>query len=169
MGTRDEGGFTLLETLAAMGILSILVCLIALSLSSSLATLGRSRNRLIFAVKLLKADALIRSRVNGIAIPYWETPSLEDGGSSLAIPWYKGEKESFLRIKAEEGRLILETDDGKKTETLTLLNDIESVELSLLRNDYDMPWGIAVTYIYKQQNYHTWAAFSSIPLGRDAP
>jgi prepilin-type N-terminal cleavage/methylation domain-containing protein len=169
MRTKGEGGFTLLETLAAMGILSVLLSLIALSLSSSVTALRASADRLLFAARLLRADALIRSKVNEIAIPYWETPSLEEDRSSLAIPWYGGRREASLRIETGGGRLIMETREGEKTETLTLLTGLEGAELSLLRDDLEIPWGIGVTYVYKQHSYHTWAAFSSISLGRENP
>jgi prepilin-type N-terminal cleavage/methylation domain-containing protein len=169
MENNAEGGFTLLETLAAIAVVSLVMGILGLSLSSSAGALEKTRDRVLFGIRLLRADSLLRDRVGAVAIPYWETPILEAGDASLAIPWYQGERDGRLRLLTENGELILEAEDKWKKERLVLIAGLDGAELSVLRNEERAPCGIAVTYFHKQHSYRTLAAFSTAPLRGGRP
>jgi hypothetical protein len=168
MKNDREDGFTLLEALAAMGVITVVLTLLAMALPSSIAALGKSRDTLIFGVKLLRADSLIRNRVGAIAVPYWENLVLDAGISSLTIPWYQGKPGAKLRLSAEDNALILEIEGAGDGERVTVIDGLDGVELSVLRDDKQIPYGIGISYFYKQNTYHCFSAFASHPLGRIA-
>jgi prepilin-type N-terminal cleavage/methylation domain-containing protein len=166
---KNDEGFTLIETLTALALVSIIMTILTLALSSSLGVLGKSRDRALFGVRLLRADSLIRNRIGAVAIPYWETPVLETGDSSVTIPWYQGERSGYVRLLAEDDSLIMETGEKKKTERIVLLSGLEEVGFSILRNEQRTPCGIDVAYSHKQKIYHTLSAFSTFPIQGGAP
>jgi prepilin-type N-terminal cleavage/methylation domain-containing protein len=168
MNNNREDGFTLLEALAAMGVISIVLTVLALAFTSSAAALEKSKDTLIFGVKLLRADSLIRNRVGAIAVPYWENLVPEAGSSSLTIPWYRGKHDAKLRLSAEDHALILETEGAGDGERITIIDSLDGAELSILRDDQQNPYGIGISYFYKQNTYHSFSAFASHPLGRIA-
>jgi hypothetical protein len=114
----------------------------------------------------LRADSLIRNRLGAVAVPYWETPVLETGESSVTIPWYQGEREGSVRLLVEEGALVMETSGKGKTERMLLMSGLDGIELSVLRNAGNLPYGVGVAYFQGQNTYHTLSAFSSLPLAR---
>jgi prepilin-type N-terminal cleavage/methylation domain-containing protein len=164
-----QGGFTLLETLTAMAVVSLIMTIIALTISSSAGALIKSKDRALFGVRLLRADSLIRSRIGAVAVPYWEIPVLEAGDSSVTIPWYRGERGAYVRLLSEDDSLIMETGEKGKTERIVLLAGLDGTELSILRDERRIPCGIAVTYFHKQKTYHTLSAFSTSPIPGGVP
>jgi prepilin-type N-terminal cleavage/methylation domain-containing protein len=167
MKNNSEDGFTLLETLAAMGIISIVLTSLAMTLPSSSAALEKSKKNLLFGVKFLRADTIIRKRVGAIAIPYWEHPILDTDSSSLTIPWYQGKQNVNLRLIAEGKTLLLETEGALEDEKITLIDGLDGSEISILRDDQKIPYGIGIVLFHNQNTYHSFSAFASHPMGRN--
>jgi hypothetical protein len=161
---NSQGGFTVMETLIATGALSLSMIVLSLSLHSSAGAVEKAKDRALFAVKLLRADSLIRERIGRVAAPYWEKVVPETGESSVTIPWYRGEREGSVRLLALEGTLVLETEDRQKKESILLMSGLDGTEFSVLRNQGDVPVGIGVAYFRGQHSYHTLSAFASLPL-----
>jgi hypothetical protein len=161
---NSQGGFTLMEALVALGTLSLVMIILALSLSSSAGAMQKAGDRAIFGIQLLRADSLIRNRIGAVAFPYWEKPVLETGESSVTIPWYQGEQQGYVRLFMEEGALILETLGKGKAERILLVSGLDGVELSILRNGESVPYGVGVACFRGQNSYHTLSAFASIPV-----
>jgi hypothetical protein len=164
MNNNPEGGFTVMETLIAMGVAGLVMIILALSLSSSAGAMKKAGDRALFGIKLLRADSLIRNRIGAVAVPYWENPAPEMGGSSVTIPWYRGEREGYVRLLVEEGTLVMETGDRQKKERLLLMSGLDGMELSILRNKGSVPYGVGIAYFQGQNSYHTLSAFSSLPI-----
>jgi hypothetical protein len=169
--TNYEGGFTLIETMAAVGIVTI-----ALSILSAAAVLS-FRNTvdpvdfLFFGIRLLRADTLVRDKVEAVTVPYWDLnfdPAQQDG--SLVIPWYGGRKEDRLVFYlSRDGELIMETESRGKKEKQTLINKLESADISVWRDKAQIPRGIDILYRYQGRVYQTRSAFGSSPIGREMP
>jgi hypothetical protein len=161
---NSQGGFTLMEALVAVGVVSLVMIILALSLSSCAGAMQRAADRALFGIQLLRADSLIRDRIGAVAIPYWEKPALETEGSSVRIPWHQGEEKGYVRLFAEEGALVMETAGKGKTERILLVSGLDGVELSILRNGEGAPYGVGVACFRGQNSYHTLSVFSSLPI-----
>jgi hypothetical protein len=153
-----------MESLIAMMVVSLVMGILALSLSSSSGAMKKAGDRALFGIQLLRADSLIRDRIGAVAIPWWEQAAPEFAESSVTIPWYQGEREGFVRLLAEEGALVLETGGKEREERILLMSGLDGLEFSVLRNEGSVPYGIGVAYIRGQHSYHTLSAFSTIPL-----
>jgi hypothetical protein len=166
---NSQGGFTALETLIALGVVSLVMAILALSLSASAGAMKKAGDRALFGIQLLRADSLIRDRIEGVAIPYWEIPAPETGESSVTIPWHRGQRDGYVRLRAEEGALIMETGDKQKNERILLMSGLDGIEFSILRNGGSLPYGVGVSYFMGRNSYHTLSAFATPPLARGFP
>jgi hypothetical protein len=169
INNNSQGGFTIMETLIAVGAVSLVMIVLALSLSSSAGAMEKAGNRALFGIQLLRADSLIRNRIGAVAVPYWEQAAPEMGESSVTIPWYQGEREGYVRLLAEAGTLVMETSDKRKTERMLLMSGLDGMELSILRNEESVPYGVGIVYFRGQNSYHTLSAFSTLPVTGGIP
>jgi prepilin-type N-terminal cleavage/methylation domain-containing protein len=166
---NSQGGFTLMETLVAMTVVSLIMIILSLALSSSAGAMEGAKNRALFGIGLLRTDSLIRDRIGAVAVPYWERAEAKIDGSSAMIPWYRGEREGYVRIAVEEGTLVMETWDKQKKERITLLSDLDGADFSLLRNGENDTYGVGVACLRGQNSYHILSAFSTFPLTGEFP
>ncbi|WP_010259483.1 PulJ/GspJ family protein [Treponema primitia] len=169
MKNNSQAGFTLVETLIALGVVSLIMTILTISMTSSAAALEKSKDRALFGIKLLRADSLIRDRIGAVAVPYWELPVLEAGESSVRISWYQGERNGYIRLLTEKDALIMETEDKRKKERIVLISGLDGTNLSILRDEQHIPYGIDVIYLHRQKTYHTMSAFSTSSLIRGLP
>jgi hypothetical protein len=169
--THDDpqGGFTVMETLVAMGVASLIMIILALSLASSAEAMQKAKDRALFGIHLLRADSLVRNRIGAVAVPYWEKAAPETGEFSVTIPWFEGERAGYVRLLAEEGTLVMESAGKGKTERIPLISGLDGLELFILRNGKSVPYGVGVAYFRGQNSYHTLAAFASLPLAGGFP
>jgi hypothetical protein len=126
---------------------------------------------LLFGIKLLRADTLIRSGIEAVTIPYWELnfdPVRRE--QSLVIPWYEGRKEDHLELLfSQDGELIMETESQGKTKRQVLMNNLEDAAITLWKDEAQIPRGIDIMYRYHGRVYQTRSAFGSSPVGKDMP
>ncbi|MFP3042360.1 type II secretion system GspH family protein [Treponema primitia] len=169
MKNNSQGGFTLIETLAALGVVSLIMTIITISLSSSAAAMEKSKDKALLGIKLLRADSLIRDRIGAVAVPYWELPTLEADKYSVRIPWYRGERNGYVQLLVENGALIMETEGKGEKERVVLISGLDETILSILRDEQHIPYGIDITYLHKQKTYHTMSVFSTSSLIRGRP
>jgi hypothetical protein len=166
-----DGGFTIVETLTAMGIICTALLLVWWGVSASMTGVSQSKGNVFFAMDLLRADRLIRDAAGEVQIPYWERRlNLQSGEDDLTIPWYRGVADNYLHLFPEDDALIMEIhcNDEETGSVLlkrnVLLRGIESLECRILRDDNQMPFGLAIDYEHRGKSFHTVAHFSSTPL-----
>jgi type II secretory pathway pseudopilin PulG len=172
---RDRG-FTIIEGLSALGIISLAGLITAALLASSTASITKSTELLLFTLRALRAEALIRGQVNTVAVPYWErNPEVREASgpdaSSVSIPWYRGEAGAELRICREGKSLFIETPGGagSEPERLVLLEDLEGLDLYVRRDRRGIPLGVCLDCSYRGKKLRILAAFSSVPLPGSFP
>jgi hypothetical protein len=164
-----SGGFTVIEGIIALSIISV-IGFFALSLpGSALRALNRSLGSLFFTFQVLKAEALIRDRACAVHIPYWEK-TVEPGGDFvsespwISVPWYQGDPQGYLRIYGDGEALFIETTLGDKTEKHRLLENPGGVLLTIPRDSRGQATGIGLSLSRGGQEFSIRAPFAGIPL-----
>jgi hypothetical protein len=169
--TNREGGFTLIETVAAVGIISIVLSVLAIAAASSFSRMNDPVDFLLFGIKLLRADTLARNGIEAVAVPYWELnfdPGTRE--QSLVIPWYGGRKTDRLGLLfSQDGELIMETETQGKTTRQVLMNNLDDAAITLWKDETQVPRGIDIMYRYHGRVYQTRSAFGASPIRRDLP
>ncbi|ULQ59086.1 prepilin-type N-terminal cleavage/methylation domain-containing protein [Brucepastera parasyntrophica] len=162
---KNEEGFTFMEVLVAIAIISIIGLSLLWGIASISDSVTRARENARLALSLLKADEYIRERTAEIRIPYWERNiTFESSGSSASIPWYQGDKNAYLRFFTENNTVYAETEFNGETAKLALLTGIENIEIRILENKNGAPAGLEIIYMLKGKEYRTVSPFASIPI-----
>jgi hypothetical protein len=162
-------GFTVIEGIIALSIISV-IGFITLSLPGSAArALNRSLGSLFFTFQVLKAETLVRDRVNAVQIPYWEKTVEPDGDFYsetpwLSVPWYQGDPQGRLRIYGENRALFIETTLKGETEKRRLLENPDSFSLVIPRDYGGRPLGVGLSVTRRGRVFYIRAPFAGIPL-----
>jgi prepilin-type N-terminal cleavage/methylation domain-containing protein len=181
-----EDGFTIIEVLAALTVISFCGLLMTGFVSSMIRLGDRARQELSIARDLLRLDGEIRALVSAVAIPYWERKALlEAGASGLSIPWYGGRADHALRFVRRDDAFAVEFPAGeaarfpgiiKASGTTESLRVHQNTTVSLLitvvevlRDSQGIPYGLDISYQYQGRPGHTAARFSTLPLEVEEP
>jgi prepilin-type N-terminal cleavage/methylation domain-containing protein len=146
MRTDWEDGFSFIEVLVSLLIISLVGVVLYASFSTGFRAIEKAQTEVRTAVRHLQADHLIRSAAGAVEIPYWVTDyEMAAGENTLDLPWYEGEKESKT-VQLPEGVII------EKSE--------------LVREDGKAPFGIRIQYKIGKREYAASAPFASFPAGK---
>jgi type II secretory pathway pseudopilin PulG len=147
-----EQGFTILETLTAIAVISLSTLIIAGFLASTIKLTGRVRDTLTLSVEMLKADEQLRRETAAVAIPYWERRvDIVQTPSYTAVPWYGGEEAQTLELNINSGN-----DNSGKFPTI--------IGVNILRDSNEKPYGIDIVQEYHGRTVHTSCCFSTLPV-----
>lgn len=139
-----NGGFTLVETLIALAVISI----ITLSSFSLFTRVMKFRGRITAANKLniqsISLDQYLRSLVSRIQIPYWVDLRGEAensrGKPHLNIPYLDGKRESFLVIEFSNDVLKVKTPERERE-----YSGWSGYEIKFLQNESSRISGVSLT------------------------
>jgi hypothetical protein len=142
-------------------------------LSSSAGFFARSRDRLLTAAALIRADTRIRAGFGAVLIPYWERRTgiiqTPHAGEEIVIPWYGGIREHTLCFRIEGGRLVMETMDDRGPEQSILFESAERITMTLLEDEGQTPRGLDFGFTRSGGTFHSRVFFSCVPLAGGEP
>lgn len=143
---NSNEGFTFLETLVSITIITFIVILLGFCFSTSSRILRKTNTQTISDLELLKIDTKFRQLIQSINIPDWETKySITNTQTTITLNWVNGTN-SISSLEINPNILILKTD--------------------LIKYKNDKPAGLCITYLYRDKEYICSELFSSIPYGQ---
>jgi prepilin-type N-terminal cleavage/methylation domain-containing protein len=161
MNKHDEG-FTLVETLTAIAVISIAGLALLSGVSMATRTLEKAKTRAIHATRLLNADERLRELIGQVAIPFWErNAGFAVRNETLELPWYQGQKDAILRITfvKRDAQTMLEINTPDKREVI-MLDTVGEPALGLILDADKQPCGVEI----RLADYHSRIAFASRPF-----
>jgi hypothetical protein len=103
---KNDSGFTLIEAITMVAVLSVLGVVLWSGASLALRAVTDINSRLDSTSKFLKAEHLIRDKCRSVKFPYWLKESVsESDENSLKIYYYQGNKESTLTFSFKDNLL----------------------------------------------------------------
>jgi prepilin-type N-terminal cleavage/methylation domain-containing protein len=109
---RREQGFTLVEVLIGMAIMSILGLAVWTAVTVGLRTAGRLHDGALANARLLLLDDRLREAVGRVRVPWWiAEPAVETAPGAWSIPWLDGEPDRKLVISWHDEAVWI--DDGQ--------------------------------------------------------
>jgi prepilin-type N-terminal cleavage/methylation domain-containing protein len=161
-----ECGFTIVEVLAAIGVISVCTALLGGLFSSSFRAIAGSREELELTAEFLKIDALIRAEAGAVVIPYWERGAgIVQDEQGITVHWYGGIRENTLRIGKENGNIIVETSGGSDRETHILPGAADRINIVPLEGSS----GFDISAETRGKLRRSEVYFSSVPLKGNNP
>jgi prepilin-type N-terminal cleavage/methylation domain-containing protein len=166
MNKHDEG-FTLLETLTAIAVISIAGLALLSGVSIATRALEKAKTRAMYAARLLSADERLRELIGQVAIPYWErnaglvVRNEAAYAAALELPWYQGQKDAVLRIAfvKRDAQTMLEINTPDKRDVI-MLDFVGELTLGLILDADKQPRGVDI----QLADYHSRIAFASRPF-----
>jgi prepilin-type N-terminal cleavage/methylation domain-containing protein len=139
-------GFTLVESLVSLAIVSMIGVIIFMAFSVGVKSVTQSHSSVLAALRHLKTDTVLRNSLEKVRIPYWEKDfELSATATTLVVPWYGGAKEAHA----------IALPDGVKDITYELVKPVEN----------GAPTGCRVKYRIDNREYSSAVVFASAPPG----
>lgn len=140
---KNEEGFTFIEILVSMVLLSVLGITIWTGLISSQGLIRKIISEASMAAKILQLDNFVRQNANKVKIPFWEGKiKTEAGESGLAIPYLNSDYEDILIFKTRENMLLI---GSKKTGQFNAFGPFKDIGFQLWEGDGEKPLGIKLS------------------------
>ena len=106
-----ENGFTVLEVLVGLAILSLLGIGVWSGVAASLRAASRVHEAVLANARLLQLDDRIRAAAGRIVPPWWDRgPEIQELQAEWRVPMVDGYPEKFLVVAFKDG--VLSVDDG---------------------------------------------------------
>lgn len=143
---ENNEGFTFIETLVALTIIILISLMLVFCYSTSIKTLDKTRSKTKDSIEVLDMDKNFRQIIQSISLPEWETTySYSYTSSSLSLQW----------INCSEDFAMFDFDSS------IVINNVE-----IIKYKNNIPAGLKITYLYKNNKYSCIELFSSIPFGQ---
>lgn len=135
-----EAGFTFIETMAALAVLSVIGAALWTGFFSSTVGIERGIGLVREHGTALLARELLSRELSRIRVPFWEREpeGFSEQPGTLTVPFLDGEKDAVMVLRAEEDAIVL--DRGGET---IRIHAAGTPELSFLSGPGG-PWGVLV-------------------------
>lgn len=162
-------GFTTVELLVAIALISIAGAALYAGLSVAVRTLGKADRTVKTAAQVAVIDNALRSHIGRIAIPFWETKYTgEITPETARIAWLDGIGDRSLSIKHADGRLTLTLDEGEESPRVINLsaNHVTSITIFRFPDTEGQPAGLRFSIHTERRTFESVYLFTSLPLGK---
>ncbi len=135
-----EAGFTLVEVIAGMVVLSLVGAGVWTAAAASLRSAARLEARARANARLLMLDDLLRDEVGRIRAPWWQRPPEVEGlTGAWRIPWLDGDPDRALALTFKEGSLLIDNSSSTMS-----FDGFTSVDVKPATADSGAPFGLIV-------------------------
>ena len=137
---KNESGFTLIETLIAITLVSLIGIPVFMVTSDTVTFTGKIKDLNRWNKELVQLERVLRKSVAEVKIPFWisDVEVTEEKGI-IMIPYWKGDVSSFLEIKIEDTVLKISTPEGS-----TVFNGYDGVEFDFLKDSGSRTIGLSI-------------------------
>ena len=157
---KSDNGFTFVEVLAAVIILTVLGVVIWQGFLSALTGIDGIGVEITECTKILQIDDTVREAASRIIVPFWlNTAPVEKEINLMRIPYIDSCSDKELIISFEKEVLTIETDGN----TISF-SAIDNVEMDFLTDDNNSIYGILLNINYSNEKFTIEAPFGGLPV-----
>ena len=137
---NDSNGFTLVETLIAITLISLIGIPVFTVFSDTVSFTGKIKNLNRWNKELIKMERVLRKSVGGIQIPFWISDiELTEEAGAISVPYCNGDANSVLEIKITDTDLEITTPEGS-----TVFKGYDGAEFDILKDSRSRTIGISI-------------------------
>ena len=136
-----NSGFTLIETLVAITLVSLIGIPVFMVSSDTLSFTGKVKGLNRWNRELIQLERVLRKSVGEVQIPFWiSDPELTEGNGTVTIPYWNSDADLSFEIKIADTVLNIATPEGS-----TVFKGYDGVEIDLLKDSRFRTIGLSIT------------------------
>lgn len=137
---NNDRGFTLIETLIAITLVSLIGLPVFMVFSDTITFTKKIKDLNRWNGELIKLERVLRKSVRGVQIPFWISDvELTEGIGTIIVPYWNGDADLFLEMKIEDTVLKITTPEGS-----TVFNGYDGVEFDILKDSRSRTIGLSI-------------------------
>ena len=144
--SRNDDGFTLLEMMVGLVILSLIGVVLWQGISHTGRLFEKISSGLFSTIRTVQMDQYLREETAKIKAPFWmeDLQIQENDGRSLSIPYLDGDADRYLVFEYRDDYLhVSETKQGSEGATKALVfGPFKEAAFDVMKNERDREYGI---------------------------
>jgi prepilin-type N-terminal cleavage/methylation domain-containing protein len=137
---KNNRGFTLIETLIAITLVSLIGLPFFIVTSDTVSFTGKIKDLNRWNKELIQLERVLRKSVGEVQIPFWISGiELTEEEGPISIPYWNGDVSSVLEIDIENTILKITT-----PERSTVFNGYDEVELGFIKDSQSRTIGLSI-------------------------
>ncbi len=140
---KSEDGFTFLEILVSLLLLSILGLILWSSLFNAQGLIGKILHEASFSAKVLQLDDFIVQAAQKIRVPFWvKEIEIQEEDGRMVVPWLNGNPEDFLVFQKQNDSILIGYQESGQFLSFGPFADID---VRPKENGNEQIWGVQLT------------------------
>ena len=159
---RNNEGFTLIETLIAITLVSLIGIPVFMVTSDTVSFTNKVKDLNRWNKELIQLERVLRKSVSEVQIPFWISDiELTKETGAMSVPYWNSDVSSLPKIEIEDTVLKITT-----SERSTVFNGYDGLEFDILKDSQSRTIGLSIKVKkIKRDDMEFQCAFRSI--GRD--
>ncbi len=156
---KNNSGFTLVETLIAITLISLIGIPVFMVFSETLGFTEKIKDLNRWNKELIQLENVLRKSVAEVQVPFWISDiELTEGVDIIRVPYWNGDVNSVLEMQIEDTILKITTPRGS-----TIFKGYDGVEFDFLKDNGSGTIGLSIVVKKtKKENITFQCAFGSI-------
>lgn len=137
---NNNSGFTLIETLIAITLFSLIVIPVFMVTSDTVSFIEKVKNLNFWNKELVYLERILRKSIEEVQIPFWiREVEVVEGIGSIKVPYWNGDADLVLEMEIEDTTLKITTPEGS-----TVFTAYEGLEFGLLKDSKSGTIGLSI-------------------------
>ena len=138
--TKNDSGFTLIETLIAITLVSLIGLPVFMVTSDTVTFTGKIKDLNRWNKELIQLERVLRKSVGEVQIPFWISDiELTEEAGTMTIPYWNGDADLLLEIEIEDTAFKITTPEGN-----TIFKGYDGVEFDILKDSQSRTIGLSI-------------------------
>jgi hypothetical protein len=145
MKNNKHDGFSLIEAIIAIGIISLIGIVAVMGVFQALRGFDKAQNTLITCARIIQVKNFLEKVTAGILFPFWLSRIDTEQQQSLKIPYLDAEEENYIQLSFTGNYLIIELHYEKEdNDQVFSFGPFSDVSFELLSADLKPFYGIKI-------------------------
>jgi len=137
---KNNSGFTLIETLVAITLISLIGLSVFMVTSDIVRFTGKVKDLNSWNKELIQLERVLRKSVAEVQIPFWISDiKINDGIGKIIVPYWNGDSDLHLVMKIVDKDFKISTPEGS-----TVFTGYDGVEFDLLKDNQSRSIGLTI-------------------------
>jgi prepilin-type N-terminal cleavage/methylation domain-containing protein len=137
---KNSSGFTLIETLIAITLVSLIGIPVFMVTSDTVTFTGKIKDLNRWNKELIQLERILRKSVGEIQIPFWISDiELTEETGAMSIPYWNGDADLLLEMKIEDTTFKITT-----PERSIIFKGYDGVEFDILKDSQSWTIGLSI-------------------------